>query len=236
MRLASKKLFIRITALYTLATFAASLNVPMDDAQLAAIYTDSRVSGQHSIFVLAAVRNHLIGWPSFFNTFFIFSALTSAVNAVYISSRLLHALASIPEVWPLWAQKTRKRLERTSSHGIPLGTVATSWLFGLLAFLAVKTYPSLILSRITTNATVSFFIVYGVVCASYIPFHHKIRVASEDHTLENRDAYNREDEQYPYRYIETFIGRRCHTNRLQNTRPALQKLVRSHLLRSYRRF
>jgi amino acid transporter len=199
MRLASKKLFMRITTLYTLATFAASLNVPMNDAQLRAINRDSRISGQHSIFVLAAVRNHLVGWPSFFNGFFIFSALTSAVNAVYVSSRLLHALASIPEVWPLWAQKFRKRLERTSSHGIPLGTVAVSWLFGLLAFLAVKSYPSTILSRITANATVSFFIVYGVVCASFIPFYHRIKVASEDNGLDNRYAYNREDEQYPYR-------------------------------------
>jgi amino acid transporter len=155
MRLASKKLLMRISILYTLSTFAASLNVPMDDPMLVDIGSNTILAGQNSIFVLAAVRNHLTGWASFFNGFYIFSATTSAVNALYISSRLLHALASIPEVWPLWAQTWRKRLERTSYHGIPLATVSVSWLFGLLAYLATKHFPGVVLGRITTNATVS---------------------------------------------------------------------------------
>jgi amino acid permease len=190
-KIASKKLFLRITMMYTLSTFAASLNVPYDDQMLADIQINSIHAGQNSIFVLAAVRNHLRGWPSFFNGFFIFSAMTSGINALYISSRLLHALASIPEVWPIWAQDWRRRLERTSSRGVPLGTVAISWCFGLLAFLAIKGFPSIVLGRITQNATVSFIIVYGVVCASYIVFYHQIKMAAEEHTLDNREAYNR---------------------------------------------
>jgi amino acid permease len=198
-KIASKKLFVRITLLYTLATFSASLNVPRDDKYLENIQINSIHAGQNSIYVLAAVRNHLRGWPSFFNGFFIFSAMSSGINALYISSRLLHALASIPEVWPLWSQSWRRRLERTSSRGVPLGTVAVSWLFGLLAFLATKGFPSIVLGRITQNATVSFIIVYGTVCASYIVFYHQIKLAAEDHTLESREAYNRDHEQYPYR-------------------------------------
>ncbi|KAF2436819.1 proline-specific permease [Tothia fuscella] len=198
-KIASKKLFMRITFLYTLSTFTASLNVPRDDRNLRNIQANSIHAGQNSIFVLAAVRNHLRGWPSFFNGFFIFSAMSSGINALYLSSRLLHALASIPEAWPLWAQSFRRRLERTSSRGVPLATVATSWCFGLLAFLAVKGFPSIILGRITQNATVSFVIVYGVVCASYIVFYHHIKIAAEDHTLESREAYSRDDPRYPYR-------------------------------------
>lgn len=198
-KLATKKLTIRISLLYTLCTFAGGLNVPYTDINLYNIDINSVRAGENSIYVLAAVRNHLRGWPNFFNGFFIFSATTSGINALYNSSRLLHALASIPEAWPLWAQSWRRRLERTTSRGVPLATVTVSWLFGLLAFLAVKEFPSVVLGRITNNAVVSELIVYTVICLSYIQFYHRIKVAAEDHTLENRSAFNRDDKQYPYR-------------------------------------
>ena len=143
-KLASKKLVIRITILYLLATFAGGLNVPRDDPNLINIQINSVRAGQNSIFVLAAVRNHLRGFPSFFNGFFIFSATTCGINSLYNSSRLLHALASIPEAWPIWAQNWRRRLERTTSRGVPLGTVTVSWCFGLISFLGIRQFPSIV--------------------------------------------------------------------------------------------
>jgi amino acid transporter len=198
-KLATKKLTLRITILYLLCTFAGGLNVPMDDPNLVDIEINSIRAGQNSIYVLAAVRNHLRGWPSFFNGFFIFSATTCGINSLYNSSRLLHALASIPEAWPVWAQNWRRRLERTTSRGVPLGTVTVSWCCGLISFLAIKPFPAVVLGRITNNAVVSELISYTVICLSYIIFYHKIKEAAEDHTLENRHAYNRDDKQYPYR-------------------------------------
>jgi amino acid permease len=198
-KLATKKLYMRITILYVLCTFVAGLNVPSDDPNLVNIQINSVRAGQNSIFILAAVRNHLRTWPSIFNGFFIFSAMTSGINALYVSSRLLHAMASIPEAWPLWTQNTRRRLERTTASGVPIGTVFVSWCFGFVAFLAVKPFPSIVLGRITNNAVVSELICYTVICLSYINFYHRIKAAAEDHTLENRSAYNRDDKQYPYR-------------------------------------
>ncbi|KAF2016583.1 hypothetical protein BU24DRAFT_409674 [Aaosphaeria arxii CBS 175.79] len=198
-KLATRKLSMRITILYVLGTFVGGLNVPYNDPNLVNIQINSVRAGQNSIFVLAAVRNGLRGWPSIFNGFFIFSATTSGINALYNSSRLLHALASIPEAWPLWLQNTRRRLERTTSRGVPLGTVTVSWLFGLMAFLAVKPFPAIVLGRITNNAVVSELICYAVICLSYIHFYHRIKEAAEDTTLENRAAFNRDDKQYPYR-------------------------------------
>ncbi|KAF2199453.1 hypothetical protein GQ43DRAFT_116760 [Delitschia confertaspora ATCC 74209] len=198
-KLATKKLTMRITVLYLLCTFAGGLNVPRDDPNLINIDINSVRAGQNSIYVLAAVRNHLRAFPSIFNGFFIFSATTCAINSLYNSSRLLHALASIPEAWPLWAQSWRRRLERTTSRGVPLGTVTVSWCFGLIAFLCIKPYPSVVLGRITNNAVISELISYTVICLSYIIFYHRIKDAAEDHTLENRHAYNRDDKQYPYR-------------------------------------
>lgn len=136
-KIATKKLTIRLTLLYTLAAFAGGLNVPYDDPYLAQAKWNSINGGQNSLFILAAVRNRLRGWPQFFNGFFIFSATTSGINSLYNASRILHALASIPEAWPLWAQSWRRRLERTSSQGVPMATVLVSWLFGLLAFLSI---------------------------------------------------------------------------------------------------
>ncbi|KAF2180177.1 hypothetical protein K469DRAFT_639942 [Zopfia rhizophila CBS 207.26] len=198
-KLATKKLTLRITILYLLATFAGGLNVPYNDVNLVNIQINSFRAGQNSVFVLAAVRNHLRVWPSILNGFFIFSATTSGINALYNSSRLLHALASIPEAWPLWLQNWRRRLERTTSRGVPLGTVTVSWCFGLVSFLAIKPFPSVVLGRITNNAVVSELISYTVICLSYIQFYHRIKAAAEDHTLENRSAFNRDDKQYPYR-------------------------------------
>jgi amino acid transporter len=198
-KLATKKLTLRISILYVLGTFVGGLNVPYNDPNLVNIEINSIRAGHNSIFVLAAVRNHLRTWPSFFNGFFIFSATTSGINSLYNASRLLHALASIPEAWPLFAQNFRRRLERTTSRGVPLGTVTASGAVGLIAFLAVKPFPSVVLGRITNNAVVSELITYSVICLSYIQFYHRIKAAAEDHTLENRAAYNRDDKQYPYR-------------------------------------
>jgi len=143
-KIATKKLTIRITVLYTFATFAGGLNVPYDDPYLAQANWSSIRGGQNSLFILAAVRNHLHGWPNFFNGVFIFSATTSGINSLYNSSRILHALAGVPEAWPLWAQSWRRRLERTTSRGVPLATVTVSWLFGLLVFLTVQADSALV--------------------------------------------------------------------------------------------
>jgi amino acid transporter len=170
-----------------------------DDPNLVNIQINAVRAGQNSVFVLAAVRNHLRVFPSVFNGFFIFAATTSGINALYTSSRLLHALASIPEAWPLWFQNYRRRLERVTDAGVPLGTVCVSWCFGLMAFLAIKPFPSVILGRMTNNAVISELICYTMICLSYTQFYHKIKSAAGDHTLENRSAFNRDDKQYPYR-------------------------------------
>lgn len=142
-KIATRKITLRILLLYTLSAFTAGLNVPYTDENLANFAANSIRSGQYSIFVLVAVRSRLPGWAKFFNGVFIFSATTSAINSLYLSSRMLHALASDHNVWPRWhiSQTLQKRLSITK-YGVPMAAVFTSWLFGSLAFLSSGREPT----------------------------------------------------------------------------------------------
>ena len=138
-KLATRKISLRIILLYTLAAFTVGLNVPYTDPNLKLYSTSSLPNGQHSVFIIALVRAGLTGWPHFVNAFFIFSATSAGINALYVASRLLHALASISDAWPRWSWtiKLRTILQHTT-YGVPIAAVFVSLLFGLLGFLAVK--------------------------------------------------------------------------------------------------
>ena len=137
-KLATRKISLRIILLYSLGAFVVGLNVPYDHPQISNATVSILSNGAHSIFIVASVIGGVKGFPSFFNAFFIFSATSTGLNALYLSSRLLHALAKTPEIWPSWyiAQSLRSRLERTSDSGVPQAAVLTSWLFGWLGLLA----------------------------------------------------------------------------------------------------
>ncbi len=143
-KLATRKISLRVILLYVLVVFTVGLNVPYNDDNLRDTTISSIRRGQNSPIVIACIRNGVVGLPHFFNAFYIFSAFSTGVNGLYIASRLLHALASIRNVWPAtgWGSRLKMRLEKTSSKGVPVNAVFVSWLFGLLGFLAVKPYPA----------------------------------------------------------------------------------------------
>lgn len=138
-KLASRKIAMRSIILYALAAFTVGLNVPYNDVNLKDISIHGVKAGQNSIFVIAAVREHVKFLPHLINGFFIFSATSTGINLLYGASRLLHALASTREAWPSWGpvEAVRARLERTRL-GVPMNAVFLSWLIGLLAFLATN--------------------------------------------------------------------------------------------------
>lgn len=143
-KLGTRKISLRVIVLYTLVVFTSGLNVPYDDPNLRDYSINSIRRGEYSAIIIACVRNKVRGWPHFLNAFFIFSALSTGINALYISSRLLHALANIRNVWPeaAWADSFKSRLEKTSDKGVPVAAVFFSWMFGFLGFLAVKPFPA----------------------------------------------------------------------------------------------
>ena len=133
-KLATRKIALRILLLYTLAAFTVGLNVPYNDPNLEDLNINSLKSGQHSIFIIQQVYDGLVHWPHFANAFFIFSATSAGINALYVSSRLLHALASLDDVWPRSNRFSfiKRRLRRTY-NGVPVAAVCLSWCFGWLS-------------------------------------------------------------------------------------------------------
>ncbi|KAL8829028.1 MAG: hypothetical protein Q9191_002250 [Dirinaria sp. TL-2023a] len=81
-KLATRKISLRIILLYTLGAFVVGLNVPYDDPQLRDADVNAINNGAHSAFIVAAVRDGVLGFPSLFNAIFIFSATSAGLNAL----------------------------------------------------------------------------------------------------------------------------------------------------------
>ena len=203
-KLATRKIALRIILLYTLAAFTVGLNVPYDDPNLRDLNIYSLKSGQYSIFIIQQIYDGLYHWPHFANAFFIFSATSAAINALYISSRLLHALASLDDVWPRSDRFSfiKRRLRRTY-NGVPVAAVCVSWCFGWLSSLVTSPSPEQDLGRLAINAVASNLIVYAVICVTYLLFWRRLQVEKDptirhlpNHILQN---YDRESKRYPYK-------------------------------------
>jgi len=119
-KIATRKISLRLIVLYTLATFTVGLNVPYTYPTISDPKVISYGYGENSAFVVSTVLNRLTGWPKVINCFIIFSAMTAGINGCYNASRTLHAIASDKNAWPEWGwvQSLRMRLERTN-YGCP---------------------------------------------------------------------------------------------------------------------
>ncbi|KAI3317991.1 amino acid permease-domain-containing protein [Xylariaceae sp. AK1471] len=207
-KIGTRKIALRIILLYSLATFTVGFNVPYTYPQIVDNKIISFGYGQNCVFVISPVLNRLRGWPYFINDFIIFSATTAGANGLYNASRTLHALASIPEVWPELApiQTLRRRLQRTS-YGVPHAAVLFSAAFGMIGFLAVNENSQLILGRLVRFSVTLLTITYGLMAASFLSFFRSLKAAAEgrDENIDNKDdpgvrrLYNRQNPQYPYR-------------------------------------
>ncbi|KAI0434335.1 amino acid permease-domain-containing protein [Xylaria sp. FL1042] len=207
-KIGTRKIALRIILLYSLATFTVGFNVPYTYPQIVDNKIISFGYGQNCVFVISPILNRLRGWPYFINDFIIFSATTAGANGLYNASRTLHALATIPEVWPEIApiQTFRRRLQRTS-YGVPHAAVLLSAAFGMLGFLAVNEDSQLILGRLVRFSVTLLTITYGLMAASFLSFFRSLKAAAEgrDENIDNKDdpsvrqLYDRQNPQYPYR-------------------------------------
>ena len=87
MKMAARKITLRIVILYVLAMLTCSFLVPYDHPFL----NGEAVSlATESPFVIAVVEAGLPAAGEFFNGMYLFSSFTCAVNSVYVALSLIH--------------------------------------------------------------------------------------------------------------------------------------------------
>ncbi|KAI9773681.1 MAG: hypothetical protein M1840_006955 [Geoglossum simile] len=135
-KMATRKINLRIILLYFFAIVTASFPVAYDDKHLL-ITNHGLKSAASSPFMIAIFNAGIPVLPHILNAFFIFSSSSAGINSLYAASRTLHALASSDRVV---GGPIAKRL-RLTVRGVPMVAVLTSASFGLLAFMSTKTQP-----------------------------------------------------------------------------------------------
>ncbi|KAH8682931.1 proline-specific permease [Tricladium varicosporioides] len=194
MKMAARKINIRIITLYTLSVLAASFVVPTDHPF---INGKGQSVGSHSVFIIAVVEAGLPAAAHFFNAIFVFSSFTCAINSMWVASRVLHTLALRDQTGPDFITE---RLKRCHS-GVPVRAVLATAAMMLIGFMGRTGAPGERLGELASNCTVSCLIVYVAICATYLSFFKTLEDAklygnaSEAQTA----CYDRNHPRYPYK-------------------------------------
>ena len=128
MKMAARKINIRIVTLYSLALLTASFVVPSNHPF---INGEGQSVGSHSIFIIAVVEAGIPMAAHFFNAVFVFSSFTCAINSMYVASRVLHTLALREQTAPDFITE---RLKRCRS-GVPVRAVLVTAAMMLIGFM-----------------------------------------------------------------------------------------------------
>ncbi|TGO70495.1 hypothetical protein BELL_0717g00030 [Botrytis elliptica] len=205
MKMAARKISIRIVTLYTMAMITASFIVP---------YTHPFINGKgqsvgaHSIFVIAVVEAGLPALAHFFNAIFAFASFTCAINSMYVASRVLHTLALQDQAGP---EFIARRLRQTRS-GVPIRAVLVTAAMALVAFMGRTGTTAIRLSELASNCTSSILIVYATICATYLGFFRTLEDTKLYGNASERQAahYDRDHPRYPYKshgqWLKGFYG------------------------------
>ncbi|KAK3319967.1 putative amino acid transporter, partial [Cercophora scortea] len=194
MKMAARKINLRIITLYALAVLTASFVVPMDHPF---INGEGQSVGSHSVFIIAVVEAGIPSLAHFFNAVFVFSSFTCAINSMYIGSRVLHTLALRGQTGP---EFITRRLRQCRS-GVPVRAVMATAGIMLVGYMGRSGSPSARLSELANNCTVSCLVVYATICATYLAFFKTLEEAKlYGNTSELQAAsYDRDNQLYPYK-------------------------------------
>ena len=134
MKMAARKINLRVVTLYSLAVMTASFVVPMDHPFLNGEATS--VSAR-SVFIIAVVEAGMPKLAHFFNAVFVFSAFTCAINSMYIATRVLHTLALRGQTGP---EFIARRL-RQCRMGVPVRAVLVTGAVMMIAYMGRSGNP-----------------------------------------------------------------------------------------------
>lgn len=144
MKMAARKINLRVITLYTLAMLTASFLVPRNHPFLNG---KAQSVGSSSVFVIAVVEAGLPAVAHFFNAMYVFSAFTCAINSMYVASRVLHTLALREQTGPRWL--TRRLQE--CHLGVPLRTVFATAGLMMIAYMGPTGGPGQVSNSLWVN-------------------------------------------------------------------------------------
>lgn len=163
MKMAARKINIRIVTLYAMAMLTASFVVPYDHPFLNGKGTSV---GSHSVFIIAVVEAGIPNTAHFFNAVFVFSSFTCAINSSYVASRVLYTLALQGQTGPDFITSRLKKCH----NGVPIRSVLMTCALMLVGYMGRTGAPGLRLNELASNCTVSCLIVFIIICATYLCF------------------------------------------------------------------
>jgi amino acid transporter len=134
MKMAARKISLRIITLYCLAVLVGSFMVASNHPF---INGGGQSVGSHSIFIIAMVEAGIPAAAHIFNAIFTFSSFTCAINSMYVASRVLHTLALRDQTGP---EFITSRLRQCRS-GIPVRAVLVTAAMMLLSFMGRSGAP-----------------------------------------------------------------------------------------------
>lgn len=143
MKMAARKINLRIITLYTLAVLTASFVVPSDHPYLNGAAPSV---GAGSVFVIAVVEAGMPALAHFFNAVFVLSSFTCAINSLYVASRVLHTLALRGQTGP---EFITRRLRQCRS-GVPVRAILVTAIVMMIGYMGRSGAPGEV-SRCITN-------------------------------------------------------------------------------------
>ncbi|CAF9940438.1 MAG: Cationic amino acid transporter 2 [Alectoria fallacina] len=194
---AARYMYLLPVSLYLVGIFLVGLCINYLDPRLPHPHVDyyptgSRLdgitTGTRSPFVIVIQTAGVPGLPGFLNAAFLFSALTAANSALYVSSRTLFFLARKSSF-----KFIKETAGRTNNGHTPLAAIAISFLPGALAFLVVgaaKTSvqePIFVLSRLYTGPILC---IYASECLAFLRFRQGMKLFPN--TIDRNKSYYKE--------------------------------------------
>lgn len=137
MKMAARKINIRIVTLYSISMLMVSFAVPTDHPF---INGGGQSVGASSPFVIAVVEAGIPSAAHFFNSIFIFAAFTCAINSMYVGSRVLYTLALQGQTGPEWI--TRRLCQ--CQWGVPTRAVLVTCALMMMSFMGSTGAPGMV--------------------------------------------------------------------------------------------
>ncbi|KUI64963.1 putative amino-acid permease P7G5.06 [Cytospora mali] len=157
--LATKQVFWRIFFFYVVNLFIVGLIIPSNDSRLLGA---TGANTKASPFVLAIEDAGIKVLPSIFNAVITLAVISVANSCTFGSTRTMQAMAE--------RGMAPKQLAYIDKHGRPIWCIVIQILFGLLAFIGEASSQSTIFTWLLSLSGLSYFFVWGTICATHIRF------------------------------------------------------------------